>query len=453
MIIEKEETGALTATLSVKLTPEDYTPGVEKALKEQRRQAVLPGFRPGQVPMTIIRKRVGKALLVNEVERLIDENLRAYINSNQLRVLGQPLPREDQENANNWDEPGELCFAYEVGMAPAFDVELDERIGVEYPVVDITDDLVQREIDDLLRRRGRLESVDTSGANDLLLGDMIELNADGSIAEGGIMNRATISLEFLKDQATREALTGKRSGDEVRVDPHKVSDGHEDLARMLGVDHDRVHHLAGDFLFRIAEIKRMVPAAIGQELFDSLYGAGEVTDEATFRERVRSGLDAMFRRDSDGVYKNAVMAALFERASFELPDPFLKRWLLATSEKPLTPEEVEADYDNYARALKRKLIEDRVVEKFGLEAKPEEIEGFALRYVADQFMRYGMPAPEEERLRSMAARMLGDAEQVRRMRDSIVDHKLTVHFKTLLAPKERAMPLDEFMNLATAQRG
>lgn len=448
MNIEREETGTLTATLKVKLTPNDYTPGVEKALKEQRRTAAMPGFRPGQVPMSIIRKRVGKAVLVNEVERLIDEQLRTYLQENAIRVLGQPLPKRGTMDANNWDEPGELQFAYELGMAPSFEVELNDKLGVTYPLVDVTDELVQREIDDMRRRFGTVESAEVSEDKDMLLGDMIELEADGTIKAGGIMNRATISLEFLADDAARSPLLGKRVGEEVKVDPHKVSRDHDDLARMLGVDHDRVHDLHNDFLFRIAEIKRMAQVPVDQQLFDRVYGKDAVTDEAGFRAKVKEGLENMFRRDSDRLFTREVFRALEKRTSVELPDSFLKRWIQETSEKPITPEEVEQGYAGYAEGLKRQLIQDRVVEKYGLEAKGEELDAFAKRYVSDQFMQYGLPAPEGEQLQQMAARMLGDREQLGRMRNSIVEQKLMAHFKALLSPKDERMSFDAFVNLA-----
>lgn len=447
MNIEKQETGNLTATLKVKLSPEDYNPGVEKALKEQRKNAVLPGFRPGQVPMTLIKKRVGKAVLVNEVERLIDENLRHYLQQNALRVLGQPLPKHENTDTNNWDEPGDFEFAYEMGLAPAFDVELD-KVKMEYPVVDVDDELVQKEVDDMRRRFGKLENGTVSEANDMLLGDMIELNADGSIKEGGIMHRATISLEYLEDQATRDLLTGKSVGDDVVVDPHKVSRDHEDLARMLGVDHDRVHQLEGNFIFRIAEIKRMAMVELDQDLFDRVYGKDAVSDEAGFRAKVKEGLDRSFRRDSDRIFKRLVMKALNEMATFGLPDSFLKRWIQETSKEPVSAAQVEESYATYAEGLKKQLVEDRVIEKYGLEAKGEEIDSFAKRYIADQFAQYGMPAPEGEKLQQMAGRLLGDRDQLARMRDSIVQQKLITHFKTLLEPMEKKVSFDEFINLA-----
>lgn len=448
MNIERQDTGTLTATLNVKLTPEDYTPGVEKALKEQRKNATLPGFRPGQVPMSIIRKRVGKAVLVNEVERLIDANLREYLQNNAIRVLGQPLPAPDNSNANNWDEPGDLHFAYELGLAPSIEFELSEKLGVEYPMVDVNDELVQREVADMQRRFGTVEEAEVSGDKDMLLGDMIELNADGSIKEGGIMNRTSMSLEFIEDATSRNALTGKSIGDEVVLDPHKVSKGHDDLARMLGVDHDRVHGLEGNFMFRIAEIKRMVPVAVDQALFDRVYGKDAVTDEAAFRDKVKAGLENMFRRDSDRIFKRLVVKKLAENTAFELPDSFLKRWIRETSQTPVPPEQIEESYGEYATGLKRQLVEERVIEKYGLEAKGEELDAFAKRYVSDQFAQYGMPAPDDTQLQQMAARILGDREQLGRIRNSIVEQKLNTHFKALLSPKENKVSFDTFVTLA-----
>lgn len=448
MNIQREDTGTLTATLKVTLSPADYQPGVEKALKEQRKTASWPGFRPGQVPMTIIKKRVGKAVLVNEVERLIDQNLRTYIQENNLRMLGQPLPKNEEVMGNDWDEPGEFNFQYEMGMAPTFDIELNEKLGVELPLVDVDDALVEREVADMQRRFGSVNDAASVEEKDMVLGDLIELDATGAIQAGGLMNRTTITMEELKNDAAKNALLGKAVGDEVVLDPHAISRDHDDLARMLNVDHERVHDLHGNMLFRIAEIKRMETVPVDQQLFDRVYGPGVVTDEAAFRARVKEGLEGMFRRDSDRIFKRLVLRKLGEKASIELPDAFLKRWIGTTSEKPITPEEVENGYEGYAQGLKRQLLEDRVVEKYGLEAKGEELNEFAKRYVADQFAQYGIPVPEGDKLQEMAGRMLGDRDQIKRMRDSIVDQKLTAHFKAMLAPKEKKVGFDEFVNLA-----
>lgn len=448
MNIERQETGTLTATLNVKLSPEDYTPGVEKALKEQRKNAVLPGFRPGQVPMHLIKKRVGRTVLVTEVERLIDANLREYLQTNAIRVLGQPLPKVESTSTNNWDEPGEFSFAYELGLAPSIEFDLNEKLGVEYPLVDVNDELVQREVTDMQRRFGTVEDAEVSQDKDMLLGDMIELNADGSIKEAGIMNRTSMSLEFIEDEASKAALVGKTIGDEAVLDPRKVSKGADDLGRMLGVDQERVQQIDGHFLFRIAEVKRMAPVPVDQELFDRVYGKDAVSDEAGFRAKVKEGLENMFRRDSDRIFKRLVVKKLQETTSFELPDSFLKRWIKETSQKPVTPEQIEESYAEYATGLKRQLLEERVIEKYGLEAKGEELDAFAKRYVSDQFMQYGMPAPEGEQMQQMAARVLGDREQIGRIRNTIVEQKLNTHFKALLSPKENKVSFDTFVTLA-----
>ncbi|MGB6046793.1 MAG: trigger factor [Flavobacteriales bacterium] len=448
MNIEREETGTLTATLKLKLAPADYAPAVDKVLKEQRKTAAWPGFRPGQVPMSIIKKRIGKSVLVNEVERLIDEKLRNYIEENKLRVLGQPLPANEDMKANDWDEPGEFNFQYEVGMAPSIEVEMNDNLGVELPVVEVDDSLLDKEIDDMRRRYGSLSDVEISEAQDMLIGDIIELEESGEIKPGGLMNRTTITVEEIADEATRGLFIGKKAGDAVNVDPHKISKGHDDLAKMLDVDHEAVHELKGDMLFRIAEIKRMEPLEIGPELFERTFGQGAVADEAEFRAKVKEGLEGMFLRDSERVFKRLVMRALVEKSKIELPDGFLKRWISVTSEKPITPEELEAGYEGYAEGLRKQLMEDRIVEKYGLEAKGEELNEFAKRYVSDQFAQYGIPAPEGDKLQEMAGRMLGEREQIKKIRDTIVDQKITAHFKAMLSPKEKKMSFDDFVNLA-----
>jgi trigger factor len=325
---------------------------------------------------------------------------------------------------------------------------LNEKLGVTYPVVDVNDDLVQREIDDMRRRFGRLEDATTSEPNDMLLGDMIELDTDGAIKAGGIMNRATISLEYLAEASVRASLVGRSAGDEVTVDPRQVARDNDDLARMLGVDQSAVQAVGDRFLFRIAEVKRMVQVEVDQTLFDRVYGKDAVTDEVAFRARVKEGLENMFRRDSDRLFQREVMKALQQRTTVALPDPFLKRWIQETSEKPITAQEVEEGYPGYSEGLKRQLLEEKVVEKYGLEAKGEEMDAFARRYVTDQFMQYGLPAPEGEQLQQMAGRMLGDREQIGRIRNSIVEQKLMTHFKALLSPKEQRLSYDEFVNLA-----
>ncbi len=446
MNIEREETGALTATLKLKLEPADYAPAVEKVLKEQRKTASWPGFRPGQVPMSIIKKRIGKSVLVNEIERLVDANLRSYIEENKMRVLGQPMPNQ-LEDTNNWDQPGEFKFEYEVGMAPQIEVEMDPKLGVEYLVVNVDDELVQKEIDDMQRRYGKLHDAEKAAAGDMVLGDLIELAEDGEIKPGGLMNRTTITLSEVGADV-QELFIGKVVGDTVKVDPHKISKDHDDLARMLDTDHDGVHGIQGEMLFRISDIKRMEPVEVGPVLFERVFGPDAVADEADFRAKVKQGIEEMFRSDSERLYKRMVLRAMKEKAEIVLPDEFLKRWISATSENPVAPEQVEEGYADYANVLRRQLLEDRIVEKYGLEAKGEEINEFAKRQLADQFQRYGIPVPEDERLQEMAARMLGDREQVMKMRDAIVGHKLMAHFKAMLNPTEKRLPLDEFVNLA-----
>jgi trigger factor len=315
-------------------------------------------------------------------------------------------------------------------------------------LVDVNETLVEREVTDMRRRFGTMSDADVAGDKDMLLGDLIELAGDGTIKPGGLMNRTTISLEYIKDDATRQLFEGRAAGDEVTVLASAVAENQEDLARMLNTDVAGVQGLAGSLLFRIAEVKRLEPVELGQELFDRVYGKDAVTDEAGFRAKVKEGLEGMFRRDSDRIFKRVAMKKVQEKAAIALPDGFLKRWIVMNSDRHMTAGELEAGYPGYAEGLRRQLVEEKVIEKYGLEAKGEEMDAFAKRYITDQFGQYGMPAPEGEDLQRMVGRILGDRDQLKRMRDTIVEQKLTNHFKALLSPKETKVTFDEFVNLA-----
>ena len=398
--------------------------------------------------MSIVKKRIGRSLLLQEVEKLLGKGIDEHIRNNGLRVIGQPLPNKDDIDSQNWDEPDRFNFEYELGLAPDFEVQFKKKLKVTYPVVKIDDKLIDKEVNDMRRRFGSLEDTEVTTENDLVVADLVELNEDKTIKEGGILSKATIAIEFLEDEATKKAMTGLKVGDELNVDPHKISKGHEDLARMLNVPHEEVHDLKGEFLLRVVEAKKLKPAELNQQLFDRLYGKDEVKNETDLRGKVKERLAQALSQDSDHMYRRLVLKALMEKLKLKLPDEFLKRWILETSDKPVTPEEVEKDYHRTADGLRMQLIEDHIVQKFGLEAKQEELIEAAKQRLAEQYAMYGLNLPEGDDLNNMLGRFLRDREEIRRLRETIVDRKLTAHFKAMLTPKEKEMSYDDLVNLA-----
>lgn len=448
MNIDQTSTGDLTALLKVSIGPDDYNPGWTKAMEEQRKQASLPGFRPGKVPLGIIKKRIGKSLLLQEIEKLLGQGMQDHIAKNNIRVIGQPIPATDDLDEQNWEQPDRFNFEYEMGLAPEIEIDFKKKVKVARQLIKLDDKRIDKEVDQLRRRFGKLEDAEVSEDNDMVLGELIELDEEGNIKEGGLMAKATSSLEFLEDKPTVKKLTGLKVGEEVTVDPHKITSSHDDLARMLNISHEEVHNLKSEFLYRITEVKRMALAALDQEFFDRVHGKDEVKTEAEMRAKLKERLEKSYVNDTDKLYVRQVLAHFMEKLKLKLPDEFIKRWIKATSENPVEDSELEADYPNYSKGLKEQLLSDHIVDKFGLEAKFDEIKMACSETLARQYAMYGMPLPQGEELEGMLQRFLSNRDEVRRFRDQIVEQKLVNHFKEMLSPKEKTISYDDFVNLA-----
>ena len=315
-------------------------------------------------------------------------------------------------------------------------------------LIKVDNKLLDKEVEQMRRRFGKLEETIVSEDKDMLLGDLVQLDDDGNTLEGGLMARATTSLEFLEDKATKKKLVGLKVGDEVTVDPHKITTGHDDLARMLNISHEEVHELKSQFSYQISEVKRMALAEMNQEFFDRMYGKDEVKDEQDMRAKLKEQLEAHYAKDTDRLYVRDVIVHFVEKLKLKLPDDFIKRWIKATSEESIEQEKLEADYPDYSKGLKEQLVSDRIVEKFGLEAKFDEIKVAATQQLSQQYAMYGIPLPEGPELDNMLQRFMSDRNELRRFRDQIVDEKLVNHFKEMLSPKEKSISYDDFVNLA-----
>ena len=250
MDIVQEQVDALNAVLKIKLSPEDYKPKYEEALKTARKQVSIPGFRPGNVPMSVVKKQYGKSMLADEINKVLQDAIQKHIQDNELQVLGNPLPIGNEEQEGDWDNPTDFNFEYELGIAPDIDLKLDKKKAT-YFTINVDNKLIDQQIEDLGKRYGTLSEPAVAGDSDLLMGTFVQLDSSGEILEGGIMNDGTMSLEFIEDKKTKKSLAGCKKGDVIVVDPHKVSKGHDDLGKMLGISHEEVHHLEGNFNFKV----------------------------------------------------------------------------------------------------------------------------------------------------------------------------------------------------------
>lgn len=451
MIVTRENVDALNATLKVQVKPEDYKDKVKAILEKQRKEAKIKGFRPGHVPMSLIEKQFGKSALADVLNNIVNDSLYNYINENKIEILGNPIPSETTEVQGDFNNPADFEFTYDIGLSPEVEVKVDGRSKYEYVKVKVDEELINKQIDDLRRRYGKLVAAENTEDKDLVLAQFVELNEDNSIKEGGIMHSSTISMEFVEDKKVKKELTGKKVGDKLTVDPLKVSRGGKDTAAMLGIKEEELANIGKNFQITINEIKRMELAELNQELFDRLFGADTVKTEEDLREKVKNDLSEMFVNDSDKLLTRSIFDDLLEKTKLELPNEFLKRWIRMSNEKPITPEQIDAEYDGYAQSLKWQLIQNTIFKKNDLKIEQEEVVSYTKELLKNNFAQYGMPTPEDKELTETAMGLLSKKEESNRIVEMLADKKLTDYFKNTVKLKEKELEYDKFVELASAK--
>jgi trigger factor len=447
MNISQNSIDALNAELTINLEPADYSERFEKALKDYRKRAQIPGFRPGHVPVSLIKQRFGKSLLADEINTVIQDAIYKFIGDNKLNVLGNPLPIDSKEEVGNWDNPADFCFKFEIGLAPEFDLKLDKSQSFDYFKVNVDETIISRQMKDLARRYGKLSEPEVSEGEDLVMCSLEELNADGSVKEGGITSKTTITIEYITDAATKASLIGLKKEDTVVVNPHHLTTNHEDLAKMLGITHHDLHHLESSFRATVNELKRMAPHEFNQELFDKLFGEGTITSEQEMKDKVKADLETMFARDSDWMFKRAFIAQIVERINPSLPDAFLKRWIKMTNEKPVSEEQIEAEYPSYAGGLRWQMIENKIITENEIKVEVTEAVAHVKGLLAQQWAQYGLPA-DEDMLEEYAKKTLADREQAKNVYDSLYENKIIELVKANCTLNEQSLSYEEFVSKA-----
>lgn len=449
MNVTRQEVNAETALLTVKVSPADYQSKVNSSLEKYRKQAKIPGFRQGKVPMGLVQKQYGKSVLAEELNKLVSDALYAYVQENKLEILGNPIPKEGTDVKGDFDKPDEFEFVYEIGYSPAIDLKLSNKSKYDYVQVKVDDKLIDQQLSDLRRRYGKLSSAEQAGDSDMLLVQLVELNDDESIKEGGILHSSTVSLEFIEDKKAKAALVGKKVGDKLVVSATSLSRNENDKAAMLGITPNELANHSDKYQLTVNDIKHMEMAELNQELFDKLFGPAAVSSEKELRERIASDLKNMFANDSDRLLTRAVYRDLVENTPVNLPNDFLKRWIQLSNEKPITMEQIAADYDHYAKDLKWQLIQGHIFKSNDIKLDNEEVINFTKGLIVNQYAQYGIPAPEDAELTKQAAGALKNKEETNRIYDMLAEAKLTEYFKNTVKLSNKEISYDEFAELAS----
>ena len=447
MDIIQENIDEVNAVLKVKVTENDYLPKVENELKNYQKKANIPGFRPGKVPAGMIKKRFFKPIMVEEINKLLADSVNSYLNENKIEMLGNPLPKRDDNNIIDWDNQKDFEFTYEMGLAPKFTVELSGKDKFTYATVKVDEDLISKYVTDIARRYGKVEEAEVSADSDLLNGDFVELDANGEILPGGIFKTGSLFLDKVKDEATKKALIGIKKDDKVILDAQHLSENKVDLAALLGVDKEKAETLNCKIQFTVKSITRLGASEINQELFDKLYGPGSITTEEEFRLKIKDELASMFVNDSDRKFYNDVVDHLMKKISFNLPHEFLKRWILNTNDKPITPEQLEVEYDNYSQAMKWQLIENKIIKDNNIKVTNEELIEDMKAAILSQYGQMGFQ-PTDEQMDETVKRVLKNEEEAKKAFEKLYGQKVMDLFKTTFTLENKELAYDEFFKSA-----
>lgn len=448
MNISHENIDETNAVVTVALTSEDYKPQVDKAIKEQAKKAKLPGFRPGMVPVSHIKRTYGKAILFDEVNRLVSDSINQYIGDNKLEILGQPLPKEEDESDYKWDFNDSFSFKYEIGLAPQFEMPFTEKTKFTDYVIKADEETLQSRIKNLRRSYGKMTNPEVSEDGDVLYAELKQLDDEGKALEGGIVNTASVRTELVDDKKIKKTLIGLKKDDEVTIDVKKAFASAGDIARILGIKEEEVEALEQTvFGLAVKNVNRLEEAELNEEFYNKVFGEGVVTSEAEFNDKVRTEVEDMLVQNATQKLQNDLYLKGLDTVKADFPEAFLKRWLKATNPE-IKEDELEEGFADFLKNLKWTLIENRIITANGLEVKYEEVLALAKERIAAQIKMYGGGQDvDDQQLAQYAVQLLGDKEQANRLFDEVKALKVFDYLKGLVKLEKKEIEYNKFLEL------
>lgn len=437
MNITRNNVDALNAVVTVEVSKNDYATKVEKVLADYRKNATIPGFRKGAVPMSLIQKQYGKAVLLEEVNKLLQEGLNNFLIEEKLDILGNPLPKVTEDF--NWDAD-DYTFEFELGLAPEFSVDLTAKNNVTQYKIIADETMLNAQVARIQKQYGKIISTDVVAEGNDVSGVFTN-------EEKGINNRTTLDLELFADAKTAKSFIGKKVGDAVVLrtkglfaDDHKLMD-------VLNIGHDGLHDLDIEVTFTIDEVVASEPANLDQELFDKLFGPKVVTSVNELKDKIKEDAEKQFEQQSNQRFLNDVTEALIESTKFDLPAEFLKKWIQTAGETPLTPEQAEEEYNRSEKGLRYQLIEGKIIFENGLQTTFEELKDFTSVLIKNQMAQFGQMNPTDEDVQGIVARVLSNQEEVKRLSDQLMGEKILRLFKEKVTAKTKEVTYEEFIKI------
>ncbi|GAA3556409.1 trigger factor [Snuella lapsa] len=435
MNITRENVDALNAVVKVDIAKEDYSDKVEKILTDYRKTANIPGFRKGHVPMGMVKKQYGKAVLVDEVNKLLQDALNKYLTEEKLDVLGQPLPKP-QDNID-WDAEG-FTFEFELGLAPEFEVELNGKKAITRYNIVADDKMIDEQIERIQKQYGKLVSQDVVENNS-------EITGTYKNEEKEIDNTVTLTLDKFKGKATAKQFVGAKVGDVIVLNTKGLYKDDHELMHALKVGHDEAHGLDIEVTFAITEINKRELADLDQELFDKLFGKDIVKSVTELKAKIKEDAEKQFVQQADQKLLNDVTEYLVENTKFDLPVEFLQKWLQTAGEQPLDSDQAKEEFEKSEKSLRYQLIEGKLITDNDIQVTIDDIKGHAREMIKAQMAQFGQLDPSDKELDDIAARVLSNQDEARRISEQLISQKLLELYKEKANIKVKELSYEDFV--------
>lgn len=436
-----EKSTPTNATLTVKLAKEDYQPKVDKTLKDYSKRVNLKGFRPGKVPAQVIQRMYGKSIVIDEVNQLLSDTVSGYIRDNKLPVVGDPQIDREKTATIDWDKQSEFEFAYELGLASDFEVNLSALPAVSNYTIEAGEKELNDTIENLRTQFAGQINPEVSEAGDMIYGEL---------KQGDFSTKTAIPSRQIKEEAQAQFL-GLSKGSEISFDIRNTFVDDKAVAHLTGLKDEDAAALSGDFTFTVEDITRQAPAEIDQEFFDKVLGAGKVDNEEAFRDQVAEIIKNNYAREADTLLRRDIDQALLDNISIDLPEEFLKKWLFTANEGKFTPEQIDADYPQFTKSLKLSLIKNKMAEQTDIKVESEEVIARAEDMVREQFGFYGNEMGEQmnDTIRKIAMNYLTSEKEnnYSKMFNLVFDDKVFATLKTQLPLEDKTIDVEQFQEI------
>jgi trigger factor len=447
MNITRENIDELNAVLKVKIDKADYEEKVETVLKDYRKKATVKGFRPGMVPIGLIKKMYGRAVQIDEINKVVTDNIQKYITDEKLEILGDPLPKVDEQEMIDFDTQEDFTFSFELGLSPEVDLKLSKKNKVNMYEITIDEKMKNDYLENYTRRYGELKKAEETEEKDVIKGKIEAIDADGNIIpEGPVVEEASLGIDIIKDKKIKKEFIGKSVGTSIDFDIKKAYPNDTEIAGILRIKKEEVEKAGENYRFTINDISRFYPAELGKELYDRIYGEGVVTTDEEFMKRIEEEIASNLKRESEYKLGIDLKALAMEKTDFQLPEEFLKRWLLRVNEKT-DEEQIEKEFDSFRKDLKWQLIRNKVARDNEVKITEEELQREAENITRYQFQQYGLFYATDEQISFYAKETLKKEDEAKRIADRILEEKVIVIMKDMVKLENKDITVEDFNKL------